>query len=159
VLRLSAIRPGFSKPKGTGDQQSPASGEYQAHGRGQFRLPFVEGPKMFCSQLQRCRHMQPTGFGRMPIGQVKRYEEAGIGVEVQNRSRPSATRSAPGRVRSPNIFRRRPAKSGHVRGLGDDLSGTMRAITRFRSRRSTVLPACSQRPACLATAGGGWSHA
>jgi hypothetical protein len=65
-------------------------------------------------------------------------EEAGI--HSQNRLRSCAITSAPGNPVPKDLPRARVAKFGQIRGSGDDLSGTIRAITRVRSRSSTVLP-------------------
>ncbi len=51
-------------------QQSRASGECEAHGRGQFRLSFVERLKMLCPELQRRRHMQTIKGSRSQASDV-----------------------------------------------------------------------------------------
>jgi hypothetical protein len=78
---------------------------------------------------------------RVPIGQVEGNKETCVRVNTQKRPRSSTTRSAPDTERFPNIFRRRLAKSGRSSGADCACAGTIRAITFWRSRSSTVWPA------------------
>ena len=81
---------------------------------------------------------------RMPVPHVERCQETRIGVDSQKRPRSFIKSSTTVKTRSPNIFLARASKSGHFAGFSSVLSGTMRAMTRSRSRSSTVFPALSQ---------------
>jgi len=81
---------------------------------------------------------------RMPVQHVERCEETRIRVDSQKRPRSFIKSSTTVKTRSPNIFLARASKSGHFAGFRSVFSGTIRAITRSRSRSSTVLPARSQ---------------
>ena len=80
----------------------------------------------------------------MLVRQVKRDKKAGVCVNAQKRPRSSMTKSAPGKMRSPNISLRKAAKSGSEGFSAGLLCGTIRAITLSRSRSSTVFPERSQ---------------
>ena len=97
-------------------------------------------PMQRCKPDQWPRLQPPLRLCRMAVRHVERNQETGVGVDFQNRPRSSITRSAPGRVRAPNTFFRRKAKSGHSSGWAATASGTIRAMTRSRSRNSTVFP-------------------
>jgi len=88
-------------------------------------------------------HPLHRGCG-MPVPHVERCEETRIGVGSQKRPRSFIKSSTAVKTRSPNIFLARASKSGHFAGFPSVFSGTMRAMTRSRSRSSTVFPALSQ---------------
>jgi len=90
-----------------------------------------------------CSHM-PMGLRGVIVRQVQANHKAGVHVGAQYRPRSLITVSTAGRILSPNIAFARAAKSGHSTGFSFGRSGTMRPITRSRSRNSTVLPALSQ---------------
>jgi hypothetical protein len=100
--------------------------------------------------VQRC---QPQGwfpkrqtlcFVRMSIWQIEGNKDACIGVGTQNRPRSSISNFAPERTRPPNICLRNAAKSGVRTRFRGVFCGTIRPITRSRSRSSTVFPALSK---------------
>ena len=80
-------------------------------------------------------------LGRVPVGQVEGNEETCVRVDTQKRPRSSITKSAPDNSRFPKMVWRRRAKSGQRSGPDGSCAGTMRAITFWRSRSSTIWPA------------------
>src|SRR5258708_12147450 len=80
----------------------------------------------------------------MGVSNIGGDEEGAVRIDGQYRPRSWIRRSAPGKTRSPKIFLRRAAKSGYWTVDFSTCSGTMCAMTRSRSRSSTVFPPRSQ---------------